>query len=137
MAILAKNHLSEVIGLKNDIVHKVFSCPNCKTEVTVSRYQVQGELQIVCARCNMRFQIKGEELVDIGETQGFVGYKVFVKGDAAQMAQPVPKDSYGAFVKAGMKWAPAVAPKPAAAPGAAPAAPAAPAAAPKPAEGTA
>ena len=64
---LAKDSLSEVIGLKNDIVHKVFTCPDCKTEVTISRYQVQGDLPIMCARCNMRFQIKGEELRDLNK----------------------------------------------------------------------
>jgi hypothetical protein len=141
MALAAKNHLSEVIGLKNDIVNKVFSCPNCKTEVTISRYQAQGELPIVCARCNLRYQVKGEELRDMSISQQFGGFDVFTKGDAAQFAAPAPKDSYIQFVKDGMKWksaAPAPAPKPAAAPGApAAAAPAAAApAAPKP-EGSA
>jgi hypothetical protein len=129
MAFAAKNHLSEVIGLKNDIVYKVFSCPNCKTEVTVSRYQAQGELPIMCARCNLRYQVKGEELRDTSVSQQFGGFDVFAKGDAAQFAAPVPKDSYLQFVKDGMKWkAAAPAPKPAAA------APAAPPAA-KPSEG--
>ena len=127
MAILAKDHLSEVVGLKNDIVHKVFSCPNCKTEVTISRYQVAGELSIMCARCNQRYQIKGEELRDLNAPSGFGGFQVFQKGDAAQMAQPVPKDSYLQFVKDGMKWkAPAPAPKPPAPAAAAPAPKAAP-----------
>lgn len=137
MAISAKNHFSEVIGLKNDIIHKVFSCPNCKTEVTVSRYQVEGELAIVCARCNNRYQVKGEELKDANTGKSFAGFQVFKQGDAAQFAAPVPKDSYIQFVKDGMKWkAAAPAPKPAApaAPGAAPAAPASPA---KPADGSA
>ena len=126
MAILAKNQLSEVIGLKNDIIHKVFSCPNCKTEVTISRFQVEGELAIVCARCNNRYQIKGEELRDANTGKSFGGFQVFKQGEAAQFAAPAPKDSYIQFVKDGMKWkAAAPAPKPAAAPGAAPAAPAA------------
>jgi hypothetical protein len=126
MALAAKNHLSEVIGLKNDIVNKVFSCPNCKTEVTISRYQAQGELPIMCARCNLRYQVKGEELRDMSVSQQFGGFDVFAKGEPAQFATPAPKDSYIQFVKDGMKWkaaAPAPAPKPAAAPGA-PAAPA-------------
>jgi len=133
MALLAKNHLSEVIGLKNDIVNKVFSCPNCKTEVTISRYQVEGQLAIVCARCNLRYQIKGEELRDMNTGKNFAGFDVFKQGEAAQFAAPAPKDSYIQFVKDGLKWkAAAPAPKPSApAPGAAPAA------APKPAEGSA
>ena len=126
MALLAKNHLSEPIGLKNDTVNQVFSCPNCKTEVTVTRWQVKGELAIVCARCNQRYQIKGEELRDANTGKDFAGFEMFIKGDAAQFATPPPKDSYLQFVKDGMKWkAAAPAPKPAA-----PAAPAA--AAPKP-----
>jgi hypothetical protein len=157
MAFAAKNHLSEVIGLKNDIVHKVFSCPNCKTEVTISRYQVEGQLSIMCARCNMRYQIKGEELSDLSLVKNFGGFEVFGKGEAAQFVAPVPKDSYLQFVKDGMKWkAAAPAPKPAvaaavpAAAGTAPGAPAAPKpapaagaaapeppAAPKPPEGSA
>jgi hypothetical protein len=127
MALLAKSHLSEVIGLKNDIVHKVFSCPNCKTEVTVSRYQVEGQLSIMCARCNMRYQVKGEELRDLNVKKNFGGFEVFSKGEAAQYVAPVPKDSYLQFVKDGLKWKSAApAPKPAApagAPGAAAAAP--------------
>ena len=122
MALQAKNHLSEVIGLKNDIVHKVFSCPNCKTEVTVSKYQVMGQLDIMCARCNLRYRVKGEELRDFAAESNFAGFDVFTKGDAAQFATPAPKDSYIQFVKDGMKWksaAPAPAPKPAVAAGAA------------------
>ena len=122
---LAKDSLSEVIGLKNDIVYKVFTCPDCKAEVTISRYQTQGELPIMCARCNMRFQIKGEELRDLNKERNFGGFKVFMKTDAAQKIAPVPKDSYIQFVKNGMKAAapapaaPAAA-KPVAAPAAAP-----------------
>jgi hypothetical protein len=122
---LAKDCLSDVIGLKNDIVHKVFTCPDCKAEVTISRYQVQGELPIMCARCNMRFQIKGEEVRDLNKEKDFGGFKIFMKTDASQKAAPVPKDSYISFVKNGMKAAPPAppaAPKPAAAP-AAPATP--------------
>lgn len=114
MAMLAKNHFSEVIGLKNDTVNKVFGCPNCKTEVTVSRYQVEGQLAIVCARCNLRYQVKGEELLDTNRSKNFAGFDVFSKGEAAQYTAPVPKDSYLQFVKDGMKWkAAAPAPKPA------------------------
>lgn len=76
---LAKDSLSEVIGLKNDIVYKVFICPVCKAEVTISRYQTEGELPIMCARCNMRFQIVGEELRDLNKKLDFGGVKVFVK----------------------------------------------------------
>ena len=132
---LAKDSLSEVIGLKNDIVYKVFTCPDCKAEVTISRYQAQGDLPIMCARCNMRFQVKGEELRDLNKERDFGGFKVFMKADAAQKIAPVPKDSYIQFVKNGMKAAapaPAVsAAKPAAAPAAttAPSAPAEPPAA--------
>jgi DNA-directed RNA polymerase subunit RPC12/RpoP len=115
---LAKDSLSEVIGLKNDIVYKVFTCPDCKAEVTISRYQTIGELPIMCARCNMRFQIKGEELRDLNKERDFGGFKVFMKTDASQKAAPVPKDSYIQFVKNGMKAAApaAPAPKPAAVP---------------------
>jgi hypothetical protein len=128
---LAKDHLSEVIGLKNDIVYKVFTCPDCKTEVTISRYQTQGELPIMCARCNMRFQVRGEELRDLNKEKGYAGFKVYMKTEASQKAAPVPKDSYIQFVKNGMKAAaPAApaAPKPAAPAAAAPAAPTPPAA---------
>lgn len=126
-----KSHLSEVIGLKNDIVHKVFSCPNCKTEVTISRYQFEGQLSIMCARCNLRYQIKGEEIRDLSAVKDFGGFNVFSKGDAPQFVAPVPKDSYLQFVKDGMKWK-AATPPPAAKP-ATPGAPAAAPAAPKPA----
>jgi hypothetical protein len=143
MAWPIKSHLSEVIGLKNDIVHKVFSCPNCKTEVTISRYQFEGQLSIMCARCNQRYQIKGEEIRDMNPVKDFGGFNVFSKGDAPQFVAPVPKDSYLQFVKDGMKWkaaAPAPAVKPAVAPGAPAAAPAPKPAAPptpKPEDGSA
>jgi hypothetical protein len=122
MPLLAKNHLSEVIGLKNDIAHKVFSCPNCKTELAISKWQCQGELAITCSRCNLRYQIKGEELREFTVETKFAGLEVFTKGDAAQFAAPVPKDSYLTFVKDGMKWKaatpPPAAPKPATPPAA-------------------
>jgi hypothetical protein len=139
-ALIAKNHLSEVVGLKNDIVNAVFSCPVCKTDLTISRWQVQGELPILCARCNSRYQIRGEELLDQNRpmeyfpehwqdgkpTQQATGYKVMVGLDAVQKATPLPKDSFTLVMK------PELAPKPAPVPAPAPAVakPAAPAAAP-------
>jgi hypothetical protein len=142
MAILAaKDHLSEVVGLKNDIVHAVFSCPQCKTDVTISRWQVEGSLPILCARCNSRYQVKGEGLLDQNRPMEFypehwqdgkptpqaTGYKVMVGLDATQKAAPLPKDSFTLVMK------PELAPQPAPAP-AKPAPAAAPAAAeaPKP-----
>lgn len=139
----AKDHLSDVIGLKNDIVFKVFRCPDCKTEVTISRYQAEGDLAIVCARCNCRYQIKGEQLLDENAEKAFfieryedgkprrqqTGYKVFMRLDAAQKAAPIPKDSFTLVMKPELA-APKVVPRPA---GAAPAAPAPKAAAPAPA----
>ncbi|MES2201625.1 MAG: hypothetical protein V4498_05185 [candidate division FCPU426 bacterium] len=127
MALLAKDSLSPVIGLQNDIVYKVFTCPDCKTEVTISRYQVQGELHIMCTRCNSKYKIKGDQLIDLSQDKAFAGYKVFIKADAGQKAAPIPKDSYTQFVKNGMRSAPPAAPaapKPAAAPAPAAAAPA-------------
>lgn len=137
-----KDHLSDVIGLKNDIVFKVFTCPECKTDVTISRWQTEGQLGIVCARCNCRYQIKGEQLLDENAPKNFyverwqdgkptqtgTGYKVYMKMDATQKASPIPKDSFTLVMKPQL-----AAPKPAPKPAAAPVAPAAPAAAPKPA----
>ena len=128
----AKDHLSEVVGLKNDIVFKVFTCPDCKTDVTISRYQVEGELPIVCARCNCRYQIKGEQLWDDNKPKNYfierwddgkatkqgTGYKVFMHLDPTQKAAPIPKDSFTLVMKpqlAAPKPAPA-APKPVAPP---------------------
>lgn len=130
MPFAAKDFLGPVVGLTSDIAFRVFKCPHCKTEVTVSRWQAAGELLIMCARCNCRYDVKGDELIETAPSKAFAGYKVFVKGEPAQLAQPVPKDSYLQFVKDGMKWA-KPAPPPAAAPK--PAAPAAPAAPPAPA----
>jgi hypothetical protein len=135
----AKDHLSDVIGLKNDIVFKVFTCPDCKTDVTISRWQTEGELPIVCARCNCRYSVKGEQILDANAerqyfierwqdgkpTQTGIGYQVFMKLDAAQKAAPIPKDSFTLVMKPQLA-APKPAPKPAAAPGAAPATPPAP-----------
>lgn len=109
MALAAKDHLKEVVGLKNDVVHQVFICPECKAEVTISRWQVAGDLSIMCARCNARWQIRDGELLDMNEAdKHFMGYNVFVKLTETQKNPPKPK--------------------PAAAPGAAPAAAAKPAA---------
>ncbi len=110
MGVSTKTCLSDVIGLQNDIVYKVFTCPDCKTEVTISRWQAAGELHIMCTRCNSKYRIKGEELLDISTEKTFAGYKVFIKTDAGQKAAPVPKDSYTQFVKNGMKSAPPPAP---------------------------
>lgn len=154
----AKDCFSEVVGLKNDIVFKVFTCPECKTDVTVSRYQHAGELAIMCTRCNLRYSVRGEQVLDENSkerefymerheggkpTQTNLGYKVFMRLDATQKATAVPKDSFVNVMKPPVaKPVVAAAPRPAgapAAPGAAPAAaapkPAAPAApaAPKPA----
>jgi transcription elongation factor Elf1 len=151
-----KDCLSEVIGLKNDIVNKVFTCPECKTDVTISRYQVEGDLAIMCTRCNCRYQIKGEQVVDenvAGREHYFEkhvngkieqqseGYKVYMRLDATQKVTAPPKDSFINVMKPPVaKPVVAAPPRPAgapAAPGAAPAAaapkPAAPAAAPAPA----
>jgi hypothetical protein len=111
MAILVKDQFKEVVGLKNDIVWKVFVCPECKTEVTISRYQAAGDLPIMCARCNARWQVQGDQILDQNKDKSFMNFKVFIKLDEVQKNPPKPK--------------PAAAP---AAPGAAPAAkPAAPA----------
>lgn len=144
-----KDCLSEVVGLKNDIVNKVFTCPDCKTDVTISRYQVAGELAIMCTRCNCRYMIKGEQVLDenvAGREHYFenhqngkiqeqnLGYKVFMRVDATQKATAVPKDSFVNVMKPPVAKPPvAVAPKPAAPAAAAPAAPAVA----KPAEGQA
>ena len=163
MALLAKNSLSDVVGLQNAIVNKVFTCPDCKTDVTISKWQLAGDLHIVCARCNSKYQIKGEELqvfdqpkayfpekiTDKGIVRQGLGYKVFIKTDALQKATLPPKDSYVHVMKPNLApkpVAPALAPKPAGAapvagaPGVAKVAVAAPAPAaapvvPKPAEG--
>jgi hypothetical protein len=126
-ALKAKEYLGEVVGLKNDIVHAVFTCPHCRTDVTVSRWQVAGELPVLCARCNRRYRIRGEELVDLNKPLSYrpgrwadgkpreqaTGYQVLVGLDATQKATPLPKDSFALVMK------PELAPKPA------PAAPAA------------
>lgn len=142
-ALVAKNHLSEVVGLKNDIVHAVFSCPQCATEVTISRWQVEGALPILCARCNSRYQIQGLELLDHNRpleyfpehwqdgkpTPQATGYKVMIGLDSVQKATPLPKDSFTLVMKPELAPKPAPAPavaKPATAP--APADPASPAA---------
>jgi len=145
-ALAAKDHLSEVVGLKNDIVNAVFSCPQCKTDVTISRWQVQGELPILCARCNSRYSVRGEALVDLNRPMEYfpehwqdgkptpqaTGYKVMVGLDAVQKATPLPKDSWTFVMK------PELAPKPAPAPAPqAPVAPVKPAEAPAPAAGEA
>ncbi len=146
----AKDHLGSVIGLKNDIVHAVFTCPCCRTEVTVSRWQVAGELAILCARCNSRYQVRGEDLLDLNAPMEYfperwedgkpraqgTGYKVLVGLDATQKATAPPKDSYLLVVHpelAPKPAPPAAAPRPApAVPGGSPAsgAPAAPSAPP-------
>ena len=141
MALLAKNHLSDVVGLKNDIVAKVFTCPDCKTDVTISKWQLAGELQIMCTRCNCKWAVKGEELLDLSPqgadyyperivggkiVKQSIGYKVYMHADATQKAAPIPKDSFINVMKP-----PAVVPKPpVAAPVAGAPTPAAPLAAP-------
>jgi hypothetical protein len=96
MSIQASEHLKPVVGLVNDIVHQVFSCPECKTEVTVSRWQVAGELAINCARCNARWQVKGTELLDLNVGQhAFQGLNVFVKLDEIQKNPPKAKPAAG------------------------------------------
>jgi hypothetical protein len=145
-----KDCLSEVIGLKNDIVNKVFTCPECKTDVTISRYQVAGDLAIMCTRCNCRYQIRGEQVLDenvAGREHYFerhvdgkiqqqnLGYKVFMRLDATQKVTAPPKDSFINVMKPPVAKPPvAAAPRPAGAP-AVPGAPVAPkpAAAPAPA----
>ncbi len=127
-----KDCLSEVIGLKNDIVNKVFTCPECKTDVTISRYQVAGELAIMCTRCNCRYQIRGEQVLDENLPnrehyferhvdgkiqQQDMGYKVYMRLDATQKVTAPPKDSFINVMKPPVAKPPvAVAPKPAAAP---------------------
>lgn len=137
-ALEAKNHLSEVVGLKNDIVNAVFSCPQCGTDVTISRWQVEGSLPILCARCNSRYQVQGAQLLDHNRPMEYfpehwqdgkptpqsTGYKVMVGLDAVQKATPLPKDSFTLVMK------PELAPKPVAAPAAAAPKTAPPAAAP-------
>jgi hypothetical protein len=155
-----KDCLSEVVGLKNDIVAKVFSCPECKTDVTISKWQVAGELAIMCTRCNCRYQIRGEQVLDENLPnrehyferhvdgkiqQQDMGYKVYMRLDATQKVTAPPKDSFINVMKPPVAKPVVAAPRPAgapAAPGAAPAVvapkPAAPAAAPAPkAEGDA
>jgi hypothetical protein len=116
----AKLFLSDVQGLTNDIVAKVFTCPDCHTDVTISRYQAAGQLPILCARCNQRYQVQGESLLNLAAPEAFfperyldgkaqpygVGYKVMAGLDAAQKAAPVPKDSFLLVMK------PELAPKP-------------------------
>lgn len=124
-----KLFLSEVQGLKNDIVFMVFTCPDCQTDVTISRFQVEGQLPILCARCNQRYQIQGEQLLNPAALEAFfperylegkvtpygVGYKVYAGMDALQKAAPVPKDSFLLVMKPELAPKPApVAPKPAA-----------------------
>ncbi len=133
---LVKDHLSDVVGLRNAIVDKVFSCPDCKSDVTISKYQVAGDFSIMCGRCNTRWQIKGENLINMNKERFFMlerhngvksveqpmGYKVYQGIDATQKAAPIPKDSFVLVMK------PELAPKPAPGvpkPAAAPAAPAA------------
>src|SRR5258708_1586191 len=108
MALQAKDYLKEIVGLKNDIVWKVFVCPECKTDVTISRYQTAGDLSIMCARCNARWQIKGEELMDMNKEKNFLDFKVFIKLDEVQKNPPKPKPAPAT--------APAGAAKPVAAP---------------------
>ena len=104
----SQDFLSDVQGLKNDIVFKVFTCPDCGTDVTISRYQSLGQLPILCARCNQRYQIQGEALLapaplaayqpetyqDGKPTAHGDAYKVYAGLDATQKAAPVPKDSF-------------------------------------------
>jgi|GEM_PF-2101718 len=128
--LVAKDHLKEVVGLKNDIVHAVFSCPQCTTEVTISRWQVQGELPILCARCNSRYSVSGPDLLDGNRPMEYfpehwesgkpkpqaTGYKVMVGIDAVQKATPLPKDSFVLVMKPELAPKPAPPPSPAAAP---------------------
>ena len=96
MSIKAADHLGEVVGLKNDIVHKVFKCPECGVEVTISRWQVAGELDIMCARCNAKWKIAGAEILDRNDPEReFMGYNVFVKLDENQRGVPAPDDRPG------------------------------------------
>ena len=93
MTLKAADHLAEVIGLKNDIVHKVFKCPECGIEVTISRYQVEGELDIMCTRCNAKWRIQGEDVLDRNDShREFMGYRVFVKLDESQRGASIPDD---------------------------------------------
>ena len=108
MNLQAKDYLSDVQGLKNDIVFKVFTCPDCRTDVTISRYQTLGQLPILCARCNQRYEVSGEALLapaavaayqpetyqDGKPTAHGDAYKVYAGLDATQKAAPVPKDSF-------------------------------------------
>jgi hypothetical protein len=130
MNLQAKDYLSDVEGLKNDIVFKVFTCPDCRTDVTISRYQTLGQLPILCARCNHRYEISGEALLapapvaayqpetyqDGKPTAHGDAYKVYAGLDAAQKTAPVPKDSFLLVMKPELapKPAPAAPPKPAA-----------------------
>jgi hypothetical protein len=131
-----KDCLSEVVGLKNDTVFKVFTCPDCKTDVTISRYQAEGQLFIICARCNSRYQVRGDKMEDESTPRNHfferfeggkpvvqpLGYKVFMKTDATQKATPIPKDSFVLVMKPQLAAPkPVIAPRPAGAPGAAPA----------------
>ena len=93
MAIATADHLKEVVGLRNDIVYKVFVCPECKTEVTISRYQVAGDLDVMCARCNAKWAIKGDEIKDLNDgDREFMGYKVYIKMDENQRNVPAPDE---------------------------------------------
>jgi len=83
----------------------VFSCPDCRTDVTISRYQAAGELPILCARCNQRYQVQGQLLVNPAAV-GFlhaerylegkatpygVGYKVFAAWTRSRRPRPCPR----------------------------------------------
>jgi hypothetical protein len=145
----AKDLLSDVIGLKNDIVFKVFTCPDSKIKMTISRWQAEGQLAIVDGRSNIRYWIKGESVVqDEGVKEYYLersegkrcietnnGYKVFAGLGATQRTTAIPKDSFLLVMQPELAAAPKpVAVPPAARPAGAPAVPGAPAAAaPKPA----
>lgn len=96
MPIQVKDHLKEVVGLKNDIVWKVFVCPDCKTEVTISRYQTAGDLPVMCGRCNARWQIQGDQILDPNKDKNFLNFKVFIKLDEVQKNPPKPKPAAAA-----------------------------------------
>lgn len=124
----ASAYLSDVKGLKNDIVFKVFTCPDCRTDLTISRWQAQGDFPILCARCNHRHKIQGDSLLAMDAVATFEleswengkpsrlgqGFKVFAGLDATQKAAPVPKDSFLLVMKPEL----APPPKPAAPPAA-------------------
>ena len=96
MSIKAADHLGDIVGLRNDIVYNTFSCPECRTEVTISRYQAAGELFIMCTRCNAKWQISGEEILDLNQAdREFNGYKVFVKLDENQRDLEPPDNTPG------------------------------------------